>query len=144
MSVEQKKTELHQWHVDHGGRMVPFAGWEMPVQYPTGPIKEHQATREAAGLFDIDHMGQIEVRGPDAEAFVNWIVTYDVSKLKALDAHYALFCYADGGTIDDLFVYRLPDPDNPEQDYFFLAINAANRDKDIAWVKAHTSRLSEK
>ncbi|MBT4291082.1 hypothetical protein HOD41_00190, partial [bacterium] len=121
MSSELKKTELYQWHVDHGGRMVSFAGWEMPVQYPTGPTKEHQATREAAGLFDIDHMGQIEVRGPDSEAFVNWIVTYDVSKLKALDAHYALFCYADGGTIDDLFVYRLPDPDDSGQDYFFLA-----------------------
>ena len=138
MSSELKKTELYQWHVDHGGRMVPFAGWEMPVQYLAGPTKEHQATREAAGLFDIDHMGQIEVRGPDSEAFVNWIVTYDVSKLKALDAHYALFCYADGGTIDDLFVYRLPDPDDPAQDYFFLAINASNRAKDVAWVKAHT------
>jgi aminomethyltransferase len=138
MSKDLKKTELYQWHVDHGGHMVPFAGWEMPVQYPTGPIKEHQATREAAGLFDIDHMGQIEVRGPDAEAFVNWIVTYDVSKLKTLDAHYALFCYADGGTIDDLFIYRLPDLDVPEQDYFFLAVNASNRAKDVAWVNAHT------
>jgi aminomethyltransferase len=78
------------------------------------------------------------VRGPDAEAFVNWIVTYDVSKLKTLDAHYALFCYADGGTIDDLFIYRLPDLDVPEQDYFFLAVNASNRAKDVAWVNAHT------
>jgi len=137
MSNELKRTELYQWHVDYGGRMVPFAGWEMPVQYPSGPLKEHQATREAAGLFDIDHMGQIEVRGPDAEAFVNWIVTYDVSKMESLDAHYALFCYADGGAIDDLFIYRLPDPDNHEQDYFFLAINASNKSKDVAWVKAH-------
>jgi len=137
MSSDLKRTELYQWHVDHGGRMVPFAGWEMPVQYPSGPLKEHETTREAAGLFDIDHMGQIEVRGPDAEAFVNWIVTYDVSTMKALDAHYALFCYADGGTIDDLFVYRLPDPQNPGQEYFFLAINASNRSKDVAWVEAH-------
>lgn len=137
MSGELKKTELNQWHIDHGGRMVPFAGWEMPVQYPSGPIQEHHATRQAAGLFDIDHMGQIEVRGPQAEAFVNWIVTYDVAQMKQFDAHYALFCYADGGTIDDLFVYRLPDPEVDGQDYFFLAINASNRAKDVAWVEAH-------
>ena len=144
MSEELKRTELYQWHVDHGGRMVPFAGWEMPVQYPTGPIQEHHATRQAAGLFDIDHMGQIEVRGPDAEAFVNRLVTYDVTRMnigcrsiRSLDAHYALFCYADGGIVDDLFVYRLPDPDVEDRDYFFLVINASNRSKDVAWVKAH-------
>ena len=157
MSEELKRTELYQWHVEHDGRMVPFAGWEMPVQYPTGPIQEHHATRQAAGLFDIDHMGQIEVRGPDAEAFVNRLVTYDVTSMKildaeasgfrsspaeasgfrSLDAHYALFCYADGGIVDDLFVYRLPDPDVEDRDYFFLVINASNRSKDVAWVKAH-------
>jgi aminomethyltransferase len=137
MSNELKRTALYQWHVDHGGRMVPFAGWEMPVQYPTGPLQEHNATRQAAGLFDIDHMGQIEVRGPGAEAFVNWMVTYDVSQMALYDAHYALFCYMDGGTVDDLFVYRLPDPQISGRDYFFLAINADNRDKDVAWVKAH-------
>lgn len=137
MSNELKRTALYQWHVDHGGRMVPFAGWEMPVQYPTGPLQEHNATRQAAGLFDIDHMGQIEVRGPGAEAFVNWMVTYDVSQMALYDAHYALFCYTDGGTVDDLFVYRLPDPQISGRDYFFLAINADNRDKDVAWVKAH-------
>jgi aminomethyltransferase len=139
MTEALKRTNLYQWHVDHGGRMVPFAGWEMPVQYPTGPIQEHHATRQAAGLFDIDHMGQIEVRGPQAEAFVNWIVTYDVTQMQLFDAHYALFCYVDGGTVDDLFVYRLPDPQAKERDYFFLAINAANRAKDVAWVKAHAS-----
>jgi aminomethyltransferase len=82
-------------------------------------------------------MGQIAVRGPEAEAFVNWIVTYDVTKMELFDAHYALFCYADGGTIDDLFVYRLPDPEVDDRHYFFLAINAANREKDVAWVTAH-------
>ena len=141
MTEELKKTQLHAWHVEHGGRMVPFAGWEMPVQYPTGPLKEHQATRTAAGLFDIDHMGQMEVRGPQAEEFVNWIVTYDVTKMERLDAHYALFCYADGGVIDDLFVYRLADPDDDQRDYFFLAINASNRAKDVAWVKAHARKF---
>ena len=153
MSEELKRTELYQWHVEHDGRMVPFAGWEMPVQYPTGPIQEHHTTRQAAGLFDIDHMGQIEVRGHDAEAFVNLLVTYDVTRMKILDteayevcrirslpAHYALFCYADGGIVDDLFVYRLPDPDVEDRDYFFLVINASNRSKDVAWVKAHTGQ----
>ena len=139
MDAELKKTELNQWHVNHGGRMVPFAGWEMPVQYPTGPLQEHHATRQTAGLFDIDHMGQIEVRGPQAEEFVNWLVTYDVAGMQLFDAHYALLCYADGGVIDDLFVYRLPDPQVEERDYFFLAINASNRAKDVAWVKAHAT-----
>ena len=132
-----KRTNLYQWHVEHGGRMVPFAGWEMPVQYPTGPLAEHHATRTAAGLFDIDHMGQMEVRGAQAEAFVNWMVTYDITRMQLYDAHYALFCYADGGTIDDLFVYKLPDPQAQSGVYYFLAINAANRAKDVAWVQAH-------
>jgi len=135
MAEELKRTQLYQWHVDHGGRMVPFAGYEMPVQYPTGPIQEHEVTRSVAGLFDIDHMGQMEVRGPDAETFLNRVVTYDVTQMKMLEAHYALFCYADGGCVDDLFVYKMPDGDGF---YYFLAINASNREKDVAWVKQHT------
>ncbi|RME90858.1 MAG: glycine cleavage system aminomethyltransferase GcvT [Anaerolineae bacterium] len=137
METSLKRTVLYHWHVEHGGRMVPFAGWEMPVQYPTGPIQEHHITRQAAGLFDIDHMGQIEIRGPDAERFLNLVATYDVQRMALYDAHYALFCYADGGTIDDLFIYRLPDPEEEGKDYFFLAVNAANREKDYAWLKAH-------
>jgi glycine cleavage system T protein len=83
-------------------------------------------------------MGQMEVRGPEAEAFVNHIVTYDVTQMKLYDAHYAIFCYADGGCVDDLFVYKLPDPLAGEgKVYYFLAINAANREKDVAWVQSH-------
>jgi len=123
--------------------MVPFAGWEMPVQYPTGPIEEHHTTRRAAGLFDIDHMGQMDVRGPDAEAFVNRLVTYDVRRMQLFDAHYALMCYPDGGTVDDLFVYKLPDrSDDADRPYFFLAVNASNRLKDVEWAKAHTHGLN--
>jgi aminomethyltransferase len=140
MSEDLKKTNLNQWHIEHGGRMVPFAGWEMPVQYPSGPLQEHQATRQVAGLFDIDHMGQAEVRGPDAEAFVNHMVTYDITQMKMLDAHYAIFCYKDGGCVDDLFVYKLPDPDYGV--YFFLAINASNRHKDVAWLQAHAPKYN--
>lgn len=138
MTDALKRTNLYQWHVDHGARMVPFAGWEMPVQYPTGPIEEHHTTRRAAGLFDIDHMAQIDVRGPDAEAFVNWLVTYDVRTMETFDAHYALMCYADGGVVDDLFVYKLPDrSDEVGRPYFFLAVNASNREKDVSWALAH-------
>ncbi len=138
MTENMKRTELYQWHVDHGGRMVPFAGYEMPVQYPTGPIFEHEVTRTSAGLFDIDHMGQIEVRGAGAEAFVNYLVTYNVALMKPLDAHYGIFCYADGGCVDDLFIYKLPDLQTADgRSYFFLAINASNREKDVAWVKNH-------
>ncbi len=135
MTENLKRTHLYQWHVDHGGWMVPFAGWEMPVQYPSGPIQEHHTTRQIAGLFDIDHMGQVEVRGPQAEAFVNQMVTWDVTQMKMLEAHYAIFCYADGGCVDDLFIYKLPDPNYGV--YYFLAINASNRQKDVAWLKAH-------
>lgn len=139
MTETLKRTNLYQWHVDHGGRMVPFAGWEMPVQYPTGPIEEHHTTRQAAGLFDIDHMAQMDVRGPDAEAFVNRLVTYDVREMELFDAHYALMCYADGGIVDDLFVYKLPDrSDETGRPYFFLVVNASNREKDVAWAQAHT------
>lgn len=138
MAESLKRTHLYQWHLDHGARMAPFVGWEMPVQYPTGPIEEHHTTRQAAGLFDIDHMAQMDVRGPDAEAFVNWLITYDVRRMGRFDAHYALMCYPDGGVVDDLFVYKLPDrSDEAGRSYFFLALNAANREKDVAWAKAH-------
>jgi aminomethyltransferase len=138
MSEELIRTHIYEWHVQHGGRMVPFAGFELPVQYPTGPIQEHHTTRQAAGLFDIDHMGQVEVRGPQAEAFVNRVVTYDVTQMKLLDAHYAIFCYEDGGCVDDLFVYKIPSSQEKAGYYFFLAINAANRHKDVAWLKAQS------
>lgn len=137
MTQELKRTNLYEQHVKLGGRMVPFAGWEMPVQYPTGPIEEHRTTRAAAGLFDIDHMGQMEVRGPDAEAFVNYLVTYDVRRMALFDAHYAMMCYADGTIVDDVFVYKLPVQEKEAQPYFLVVINAANRKKDVRWAKAH-------
>lgn len=139
MTEQLKHTQLHQWHVEHGGRMVPFAGYEMPVQYPTGPILEHEVTRIVAGLFDIDHMGQVEVRGADAEKFVNYLVTYDVIRMKPLDAHYGILCYTDGGCVDDLFIYKLPDTQAKDsRPYFFLAINASNREKDVSWLMNHS------
>jgi glycine cleavage system T protein len=126
-----KRTNLYQWHADHGGRMVPFAGWEMPVQYPTGPIEEHHITRRSAGLFDIDHMGQIIVTGPDAEAYLNRLVTWDISLMAENEAHYALMCYDNGGIVDDIFIYKLPD-------HWFVVVNAGNLDKDFQWMLDHT------
>lgn len=130
MSQELKRTRLYQWHVDHGGRMVPFAGWEMPVQYPTGPLDEHHLTRRSAGLFDIDHMGQFIVTGPDAEAYLNRLVTWDVSLMTENEAHYAIMCYENGGIVDDVFIYKLPGQ-------WLVVVNADNLDKDFQWMQAH-------
>jgi len=135
MSEELKRTELYEWHVNHGGRMVPFAGWEMPVQYPSGPIEEHHITRRSAGLFDIDHMGQITVSGPDAEAYLNYLVSWDISQMQPNEAHYALMCYENGGIVDDVFIYRLPDNHGSSQ--WFVVVNADNLDKDFAWMQGH-------
>ncbi len=123
-----KRTPLHAFHVAHGGRLVDFAGWEMPVQYRS-ILEEHKAVRRAAGLFDVSHMGEVDVRGPDAEAFLNHLVTNDVSKLYPGRVLYSPMCDPQGGVVDDLLVYmRAP------QDYF-LCINAGNIDKDVAWMR---------
>ncbi len=126
------RTSLYNTHVSMGGRMVEFAGWELPVQYPTGPLAEHKAVREAAGLFDIDHMGQVRVTGPDALAYLQHLVTWDVSRLNVHDAGYSLLPYADGGLVDDIFIYHC-------EDHWLVVINAANRDKDIKWMQLHVS-----
>jgi aminomethyltransferase len=131
MSEELKRTKLYQWHLKHQARMVPFAGWEMPVQYPTGPIEEHRITRRSAGLFDIDHMGQIVVTGPQAETFLNKLLTWDVSLMALNEAHYALMCYDSGDVVDDVFVYRLPQR-------WFVVVNASNLAKDYGWLQEHS------
>lgn len=135
MSEKLNRTQLFDWHVAHGGRMVPFAGWEMPVQYPTGPIEEHHITRRSAGLFDIDHMGQFDVTGPDAEAYLNLLVTWDVSLMKESEAHYALMCHPNGGVVDDVFIYRMPGR-------WFVVVNADNRRKDFEWMAGHAEKFN--
>lgn len=127
---EPKRTPLYDTHVALGGRMVEFAGYSLPVQYPSGPIAEHQAVRTAAGLFDIDHMGQFELGGPDADAFLQYIQVFDIDEMKLYDAHYSLLLYGDGTVVDDIFLYRLPDR-------WFIAVNASNRAKDFAWLQAN-------
>ena len=101
-------TRLHDWHIAAGAKMAPFAGYDMPISYPTGAVEEHLITRRSVGLFDIDHMGQVEVTGPGADAFVSKIASATVLDMKDWDARYSLLLAEDGGVIDDLFIYRLP------------------------------------
>ncbi|HVK62508.1 MAG TPA: glycine cleavage system aminomethyltransferase GcvT [Bdellovibrionales bacterium] len=127
-SAPLKSTVLRETHEALGARMVPFAGWYMPVQYE-GLKEEHQAVRSNVGLFDVSHMGEIWVRGPKALEAIQWFTTNDASKLKAGEAQYSLFPNDNGGIVDDLFVYCV----KPGKDYL-LCVNAANVDKDFAFV----------
>jgi len=126
-----RRTRLYERHMALGARLIEFAGWELPVQYPTGPTTEHLRVRSAVGLFDIDHMGQVVVSGPDALPYLQAVMTADVSAIAEGQANYSLLCYADGGVVDDTFVYRLPDR-------YFVAINAANNRKDTLWLKSQS------
>ena len=122
-----QRTPLRDFHAAHGARLVDFAGWEMPVQYRS-ILEEHKAVRRAAGLFDVSHMGEVDVRGPEAAKFLNQLVTNDISKLFPGRVLYSPMCYPSGGVVDDLLVYmRAP------EDYF-LCINAGNIAKDLAWL----------
>jgi len=125
---ELKRTPLRDWHAAHGARLVDFAGWEMPVQYRS-ILEEHKAVRRAAGLFDVSHMGEVDVHGPGALAFLNHLVTNDVAKLFPGRVLYTSMCYPNGGAVDDLLVYLLA----PEK--YFLVINAGNIAKDLAWIR---------
>jgi aminomethyltransferase len=122
-----KRTPLYDVHVKAGAKMVPFGGWEMPVQY-TGIVEEHRAVRGAVGLFDISHMGEFEVRGPRALATLQRLTTNDVAALELGQVQYSLLCYPEGGIVDDLTLYRLGD------DHYMVTVNAANIDKDWRWV----------
>ncbi len=125
---EPKKTSLYQAHVKYGGKVVDYAGWMLPVQY-AGLTAEHEAVRNNAGLFDVSHMGEVEVRGPQATDFVQNLVTNDVSVMNENQVIYAMMCYPDGGIVDDLLVYKYTN------DYYLLVINAGNVDKDFQWMK---------
>jgi glycine cleavage system T protein (aminomethyltransferase) len=121
-----KRTPLYDRHVAMGARVVEFGGWEMPVQY-SGIVEEHNAVRNAAGLFDISHMGEIEVKGPNALAFLQHVATYDVASIGEGQANYSLLCRPDGGIVDDIFIYNLPDG-------YLVVVNASNIEKDFAWM----------
>ncbi|MEJ7615689.1 MAG: glycine cleavage system aminomethyltransferase GcvT [Pyrinomonadaceae bacterium] len=126
-----KRTPLNAAHRRLGGRMVEFGGWDMPVQYPMGTVEEHLRTRLHAGLFDVSHMGEIEVKGPDAIAFVNRLVSNDAAKLVDRQAQYSALTTPQGTVVDDLLVYRLA------FDHLLLVVNASTAEKDWEWITAH-------
>lgn len=124
-----RRTSLYQKHVAARARLVDFAGWEMPQQYLS--VKDEQeSVRTAAGLFDVSHMGRYEVRGPAAGEFLQGLVTNDLGRLEPDHAQYNLLCLPDGGIVDDLVVYRRPGD-------WWVVVNAANREKDMAWLRQH-------
>lgn len=126
-----KRTPLNAVHRSMGGRMVDFGGWDMPVQYPAGTVEEHLRTRNHSGLFDVSHMGEIDVRGPDAIAFVNSITSNDVTKLIDGQAQYSALTTPEGTVIDDLLVYRFA------ADRLLLVVNAGTTEKDWEWITSH-------
>ena len=130
MENKEKRTCLYDKHVELGALMSPFGGFEMPIQY-AGIAVEHQAVREKVGLFDVSHMGEVTVRGKDAERYVQHIFTNDIAGAPVGKIYYGMMCYEHGGTVDDLLVYKMGEND------FFLVINASNIDKDWAWMQQH-------
>ena len=129
---ELKQTPLYPIYKNWGAKTIDFGGWELPVQF-SGIKKEHEAVRTKAGLFDVSHMGEILVSGPDSEEYLQKMLSNDLSKLKINKAQYTILCNEQGGTIDDLLVYKLTDTS------FLLVVNAANTDKDFEWLKKHQS-----
>lgn len=127
---ELRRTPLYDNHLNSEGKMIDFSGWHLPVQYE-GLVKEHEAVREKAGLFDVSHMGEVMVTGQDAEKFVNYIITNDVTKIVEGQILYTPMCYEHGGIVDDLLVYKY----NTEK--YLLVINASNTDKDYKWFTDH-------
>src|SRR5215211_4811925 len=125
-----KRTPLHDRHVAAGARLVPFAGWEMPVQYE-GIRAEHMAVRERVGVFDVSHMGEVETSGPGAEALLQRLLSNDVAKIAERGAQYSVLCNAHGGVLDDLFTYRLG------PDRFLTVTYASNHESDLAWFERH-------
>ena len=130
-----KRTALFPAHQNLGARLIDFGGWEMPVQY-TGIVEEHLAVRNAAGIFDISHMGEVTVSGAGAEAFLNSVLTNDLRRLHPGEGQYTLMCNPRGGVIDDLYAYKLSDG------VYFLIINASRIEPDVAWLKARAATFS--
>lgn len=125
-----KRTPLYEVYKDYGAKTIDFGGWDLPVQFSS--IKEeHEAVRSKAGLFDVSHMGEIEVKGTDSLAYLQKMMTNDISKLKNSGAQYTAMCYENGGTVDDLLVYKI------EDDHYLLVVNASNIDKDYKWMEDH-------
>ncbi len=127
-----KQTPLFSTYENYGAKVIDFGGWALPVHF-SSIIDEHHAVRNKAGLFDVSHMGEILIEGEDAESFVNYMMTNEITKMKENQAQYTAMCYENGGTVDDLLVYKL------DHQTFFLVVNAANTDKDFEWIKKHAT-----
>jgi aminomethyltransferase len=130
LMTELKRTPLYEVYKEYGGKTIDFGGWELPVQFSS--IKEeHEAVRTKAGLFDVSHMGEVEVKGPDSLNYLQKMLTNDISKIKNGSAQYTAMCYENGGTVDDLLVYKI------EDNHYLLVVNASNIDKDYKWLEDH-------
>ncbi len=134
---EIKFTCLHDKHVALGALMIPFGGFDMPIQYK-GIVEEHNAVRNNVGVFDVSHMGEVHITGPEAQKFVNYIFTNDITKMEVGGIQYGMMLYPTGGTVDDLLVYTMGEND------YFLVINAANIDKDVAWINEQAAKFDVK
>ena len=130
-----ERTPLYAKHIERGGVMVDFAGYELPVNYPQGIIAEHNAVRNAAGLFDVSHMGEFTLKGKDAVKALNRVLTNDFTVMDAGRVRYSLMCYPGGGAVDDVLVYKKSGGD------FLIVVNAANKDKDLEWMSANIDDL---
>src|SRR3984885_5773451 len=133
-TTELRRTPLHERHSAAGAKLVPFAGWEMPVQY-AGIRDEHVAVRTGAGVFDVSHMGQVETRGPDDLRFLQRMLSNDLRRMPEGGAQYSVMLREDGGVLDDLFTYRLAECE------FLTVTNAANHDKDLRWFQDHAGEF---
>jgi aminomethyltransferase len=133
MTSSLKRTPLHDEHVRLDAKLVPFAGFEMPVQYPSGITAEHRAVRERAGLFDVSHMGEFRVHGDGALDLIQRVTVNDASRMEVGQAQYSAMCFEDGGVVDDLLVYRF-------EQHYMLVVNAANLEKDLDWIRAHAAQ----
>ena len=132
--MENKRTCLYDKHVALGALISPFGGFDMPIQY-TNIVEEHNAVRKACGIFDVSHMGEVLVTGPESEKFVNYIFTNDITDDPVGKIYYGMMLHPTGGVVDDLLVYKMGDK------RFFLVINAANIDKDVAWIMQHAEKF---
>lgn len=137
MEESLKRTPLYDTHLRYGAKIVPFSGWEMPVQYKAGVIKEHMAVRQACGVFDVSHMGEVLCKGPGALPYLNYLLTNDFTGLAAGQARYSPMCNENGGIVDDLIVYKKSDEE------YLIVINAGNIDKDYQWMLAHQTENVE-
>jgi aminomethyltransferase len=137
MTEALKKTVLNDWHRENGGKMVPFGGWDMPVNYKPGILEEHLATRKAAGLFDVSHMGRFQITGDDALPFLQHTLTNDASELGPGNAQYTIIPNETGGAVDDSYLYQRGDRD------YLLVVNASNAEKDFNWLSQFLPRFPE-